>query len=508
MPAAAIQFYDDIDTSIVTAITFSDIVPGTPTAASEVHVWNDKGGTLSADEAKDVQLFILGRLSAGGDDYLSSGLELLDQRSVEVRVIGYQGIVGNLTGWRPLGTSSFLELENIPSDTAIEVEIRINAPASSTESAIDIAVRIETSPTYPLGLGHYLGNGNGIHQGIGDKSITSLMACSDVVEDAAPDADTDIQEMSWIHEGIPYNELSDLYTWTNLDGSAVALSSGEEYWGLISVGSSVTITKSDLGSSPLADSARPAVPSGEIAIAYVRVQFDLVINDADIYNVWQLEFFGQTNAGLTATLGPGRALVDNNFIRHSSDYDITLDPSSTTEVFLLPGGLLSSTVDGTRPDPRALALWEFVTDGSVVTAYTDLRKYLTDFLVTLDIYANPLTTSHYAVWTNGYNVPAYIRPGEVIAATVHDAGTGLSTGSYVFEIETLSSGTWTTIFTSSGTDDRRPTIDYTLFTDFTSLPEVLVVLPGESIRAIVDAVPTGTTPAAGATITIPMEVYS
>lgn len=511
MPAPVIEFYNSADSATVSSISFSDIVPGTPTAATEIHIWNDKGGSVSADDAQNLQMYVLGRFP-GDTDYQGEGLELLDFRSIECRVIGVQGTaVLVLTEWTPLGAGTSLPLVDLPSDSAIEVEFRVNAPASVTEAAIEIAVRLESRAYTSLGVGHYLSDRNSIHMGIGDESQTELLSETYMTEQGTPGSSIDVGDIYWIHEGVPFVKLASTLTFNNLDGSAAALAAGEEYLATISLGgsSTITVTKSDKGTAPLPSTSRPDTPTGEILLGYVQVQFDLTINTAEISHYWVLGCFSQYNSGLTMTVGRGQALVDDYYVRRTSFSNVTLTASQTNYVFLNGDGSFGVTTDGSKPTARSLLLYEATTDGSGVTALVDRRVYSNRGMVHFEVQnASGLAVNDYATWLSPEDRSVYIRPGEVLGAMIHDAGTGLTTGNYVFEIETFDgAGSWTTIFTSSGSDDRRPTVAYNAYYDDTALPEVLEIQARTLVRARVAAIPTGTTPSKGATISMPIELY-
>lgn len=500
MPQPDIQFYDSTDSVIVTDVAFSGAIPGVPTSPEELHVWNDIGGVVSADTATDVILYVLGRFPGGGS-FVADGIELLDQRSVEIRVIGYQGnAVGSVTGWTPVGSGRGFPMSDIPFDSAIEIEVRVNAPASATEQDVEIALRVETSTFEPLEVGNFIGIGNGIALHNGDFGRIELYEVSDVVENpGGVDNQVQLPDLFWWVNGNPAGSISQLLAFSNQDAAPSALLAGEEYWALVSVGSQVNVTKGFKGAAPLADSARPAIPTTggveEDVVAWIRVPFSALIDNSLIENEWTKDNFGWTSNGLTFFIHPGIGLVDNSYVRHTSKFQVTLPASAISTIWMTHTGQLA--VGSIPPSPRDMKLFEVVTDLSVVTGVTDFRQFLKEFTVELDMAqqssssaVNRLDLDDQATWTNPYNRQVNLR--REITAVVHDAGSLLTGGSYIWEIEVFdNAGTWTTLFTSSGSSDRRPQIPWDEWVDRDAFPEVASIGPYQTIRARLVQLPTG-----------------
>ena len=499
MPDPNLVFYESTDTTPVTSLTFAAVAPGTPTAAQEVHLWNDKGDVLGSDSSLDMILRVLAR-QGGSGDFSESGLEVLDRKAVQVRLIGSQGTaIAVTTAWKNLGATFVMDLQDLPKDSAIEMEVRINAPSNMATDAVDVVFRVERSFSDGLAKGAYEQSGAGIYEGLGDGAHTMWWLVSDVVEDdAGAGADVDIPDLSWVYEGQPNNVLTHEITFTNLDGSAAALGAGEAYAAAITAGAdgTLTVTKGDKVTAPPTEGDRPLLPNGELLLAWVNVPFGLVIQDSDIVNVYTLGHFAYVDSGLELTVGAGKAIVGDHFIRHTSTSAITLGVSDTWEVFLLEDGSLDSTNDGSRASDRALLLYEVTTDGSAITAVVDKRIYLQGSPVNLVIpKGSDVAVNDFALWAPEGSGKWYIPPGKRIRILTTDPSpAGASSGDTVVDLERVRNGTPTTLFTSQGTDDRRCTLLFTDDYDDDAFPEVLDIQPGDILRAIVDAIPTGGAP--------------
>ena len=513
MAAPNLVIYESTDTSVITTLSFTGVSPGTPTAAQEFHAWNNKGGA-GAETVKSFKLIALAR-NQGDTNFVGSGLEVLDTHAIEVRSIGVQGsAVDVASGWVPLGTGRSMAIQQLPNDSAIEFEARINLPASADPTVVEISFRFLSVQT--TAVGGYEALGNGILLGIGDGQMHGICESEGVEENGTPDDDVIIKDVSWVHYGIPYRLLDYNETISANDGDSAALASGESYYCALTLGAgTVTQTKGSKDTDPLTDDDKPALPAGEPLLAWVVRSFDNVINTADISEseaVTTPDFFGFSSSSLTATIGAGQALVNGSLIQRDFTQDLVLAASSISTIYLLEDGSLST---GRGSSDRGMPLWYVVTDGSSVTSYVDLRNFF-DHLCAFAIFSflgTPAATD-WLTWKNPFNHQLYIRPfPNAIRMQLHQEPTSLghSSGNWIVDIEKqgLVDSGWTTIFTSQGSDDQRPTIAYnagTVKNDGGARPEVLVVNPGETLRCQVDAIPSGGTDVDAITVAIPLEV--
>jgi hypothetical protein len=289
--------------------------------------------------------------------------------------------------------------------------------------------------------------------------------------------------------------LAHAVTLNGNDGSAVALSSGEAYYAVLSlaVDGTITVTKGNLAATPLdPDVDAPAVPAGELPLARVSREFDAVINTADIVDLSTLGAFQltSTSASPSVTIGTGRALVDNRLVRRTAESVLALSLSETSHIWLLSSGAFSVTEDASRPESGALLAWEATTDGTGVTSTTDHREWVggEPHLVTILSATGDATEAkaEYAHWP--HNRPGYIWPLRAATLSVGDNGSGNSAGELSADVLTSdgAGGALTTIYTSQGTDDRRALLSHDTTEPLvrSGMPEVLRVEAGSRFSAV------------------------
>lgn len=495
------------------------LVPGTPSAVQQFDVHNNRGGT-GADTLSDIKIivFALVNVSPGVDRYQASGHDAVDQRWVEVRRVAGINRSMTVTDWTPLGASAWLEVPNLGNDEGAEHEVRVNPPPTADVADVSLQFVVGSSRAESVGRGHSEASGDGVLTRGGDETVSEIIECSGNIAQNPGGADDKVQipDLVWEHVGARYSLLTHLATLDGNDGASSALAAGQEYWCTLSAGAgTITQTKSVKGVA-LSVTAQLPPPAGEILLGYVLRQFGAVINDADITNAWIVGRFGFSSSGLVATIGPGHALVDNRLVARTGDggEPVSLTASSTNRIWLIPTGGLQATVTAARPTPRAYLLWVAVTDGSAVTASTDFRSYIgrcrQDVVLTVD----SLFRAAPGLAVNDVSAPVYFggnRDGLLmfprpVALALDSSGTG--TGGTRVDIQySEGGGAWTSLFTSSGTDDRRPYAASAAGTPVSTaaVPEVIVIKAGWRLRAKMIEVP-GTTVPAQAVITLAIEV--
>lgn len=498
-----LKFYDSTDTTANPTLTFTPET-GTPSAAQEVHLWNDKGAVAASDTANDV---LVGALSgaAGSGSYSAQGT-LAANRLIQVRAIDVAGtgIAVQTTPWTPVGKNAFLSLRPIPSNCTRHLEVRADVPGGFGVVAEDVLlVPYYNGVSVPLEDGHYEGGGQGVLAGVGDASYTAILSGGAITANGTPDDKVDITTLVGVHEGEPYCIVAAEYTLSALDGVGATLGANESYLATVSVGSDgaggfeLHFTKSVKGTSPLSVSLRPEVPAGETLLGYIEREQDATIEQADIdqatryWGGFALEY---SATSLTVYVHGGRALVGNRMIRRATRSPITLDALDDSWVWLLPNGSFSATLDTTAPDDRALLLWKATTDGSGVTAVVDLRTWTAPNMVALQFTKLGNLADEdkaYAVLPAGG--PCYILP--LSAFSVGLAGLGAGSGTTVFDVEVNDGGaTWTTIFTSFATVDLRASLAYNAANRVTSAgqPEAFKHDGGRMVQVRIDSIAAGT----------------
>jgi hypothetical protein len=499
------------DTTAGAPLAFSGLLPGTPSAWQERHLWNNRAGVSPVDPVRNARLRVRARV-AGDTDWRSDGIVALETRSVEVEILG--GSVGSGIEARSpvrIGAGAWLDLPEVPSDAAVNLRFRVSMPGTAGEDSLELDFAVELDPAEALPSGLWESAGGGIRLGIGDGAVSQLLRGSAPLAAGTPDDTVAVPDLVWEVGGVPYARLETVETLDDTDGAAATLAAGEAYYALLSLGADVlTVTKGAKATEPLTVADRPTVPAGEVEYARVLRGFDGLINDPDIELLAAPWAFALRFAGLAVFAGHGEAEVGARYVRTMTESQTAVPASSTSLVWLLPAGTLTATSDGSRPDDRALLLGEAVSDGSAVTLLTDLRNFQDGRAVRAQFAFPAPTVADAAYWTNATGTPLYLRPiAPILAALVDDpAALAASSGSWKLDLELLQTDfSWSSLFTSSGTDDRRPSIpfDSTTGRDVSALPEVLEIPPGGVLRCSVVSIPTGGTPASALLLSILLE---
>lgn len=502
--AVEIELYETDDATLATPFDFGTVAPGTTSTVWSIHVWNGNGNGL-ADEARELQGSCFERLSAA-IGWNQDG-EATRDGWVEMRLVGQtSGASGQITAWTVVGYGRWLVIDPIPADEARYLEVRVRVPSGAGPFQGEVKVAVDWQrPARMAQLGSYESGAEGMVSGVGDPTYSEILEGLDATPDGTPDNTVQFSDGIWIASGGVYVKLAHAVTFDGNDGDGFALSSGESYWATVSAGSSSTlvVTKSPLEATPPDVANRPLVPSGERLVCYVQRDFDAIINTGDIDQDDRVfgRFYLETS-GLGATLSRGQALIDNRRIQLDGTSVLTLGASVTQTIYLNPDGSFEVTTAAAPTQARAEPLWEVTTDGSGETARVDLRT-LSALKTQIIVLRFPGTIS---ATDEAYATYVGRRLGRLsfpipVRAYVSDSGS--TSGDNIFDIEVRESASWVTLFTSQGSDDRRPTIAYdsTADEDLTALPEKTTVEPGAMIRAVADAV-AGGTPSDGVVVLI------
>lgn len=503
MTAPNLVFYPDGGSTPLSGLQM--LPKGTPgTAATEAtyDLWNDKAAA-GVDDATNRFLSILTR-TKGQSDFLSAGHEAADDRWFEAMLVsGLGGLSINATPWMPMGSGRDLRLPTIPSARGVKLKIRGHAPGAAATRHVEFNLGISRRLATPLPLGLTEAVGPGLSMGLGDSESSWLLRVgANVVENpGGADEFVQVDDVTFMVEGVPRTVLRQLIELTNADGASATLSSGEAYKALFYAKTDGTIglAKGLKGASP----SNPAYPVDGIpggALAYVRREFDATVNDADIENVWVCAAGHLVAAGTSGSLGPREALIDNRLIRTQTSDSLTFVDDDTNYVWSLSDGTLAVNQSGDRPQSRASLWWEVVLASGVVTAKRDRRPWLgfghrierLDFRFDATIAA---AQKRYAPYRG--NRRAYIVPLGGIGVYVADSGT--ASDATIVDVSTRApgAGSFTTVHTSQGSEDRRATIEAggAVLESTDALPEVLPVEPDTVFEMEIDQVPETTQPA-------------
>lgn len=510
--AVNVQLYDTLGTTPPPQFVFgtvpTPITPGVPTAAQTVEVWNNKGG-VGADTARGVRI----RWQAVVDGVaVDEGLGPLDDLWVEMKVdSGLGGLVVVPGGWVRQGTHAWLELPDLANDHGVSCSIRVSAPSSATTQTATLVPIVGFQAALPMGSGHTDSTPDGIVSRLGHFDGTEVVAwAGSLAEAGTPDATFLVPDAAWDHRGKRYSLLAHAETTDNLDGDAVALDPGEEYWITVSLGAgTVNQTKSAKGVS-LPPTARPLAPAGEILRGWILRGEDGIIDTIDIESIDTLGRCGaRVTTGRNIEVGTGRARVGDRLIVRSGADIVNIPASTTRDIYLQPEGTLALVETTAAPaDPWSLWLYRATANATDITALVDKRAEIGPERVTLVLPFSGAWRGTPALAVDDVS-PAVVVPGNrpmslaglrpIVLAL---SGSGTGSGQTIVDVERrpAGGGSFTSIFTSAGTDDRRPTVPSAAAdpTDRDAVPEEVALEPGDCLRARVADLPGTTKPVDGA----------
>lgn len=469
------------------AASFGTVTTGTTSATILAEVWNAKGSP-STDTAMEVCLSALARGSLDTTFNLTNPAIANGYLQVQVTGIAAGGtgaIKPQVTGWQRLRPGLPLRLDPIPGDSGRTITFRLVVPAGQLTDNWTFNFGLSWAmPTTAIPGGPWSAGLRGVFDGCGDGNSRYLIAGGALTPSGTPDEYVNWSDLQYRYLGAPHVLLAGKVAPGDTDGAAVALTAGQAYWAALTAGAGpgLTVTKGLLGTAPVPLSARPALPAGEELVGFVQVPFSAAIDGTDIdqtdaeWGGWML--YGQS--GLAAQLGRGSGLVGDSVDVTQSAVALTF-PGGTADVrvWKVPSNPDLVIAAPPRPDPQSLELWRCVTSGGAITSAVDVRPWLgPDRQRHAFRFAGTLVVAQVIYLTLPGPEDRAIALPYPVAASCDPVAVG--TGSNVFEIEWWNGIAWVTLFTSSGTQDRRPTLAGAgPFTSQAALPEVLV-LPGFS----------------------------
>lgn len=460
------------------------ITAGTPSATDTFEVWNDKGGTSGADTARNLRLVVT-PANVAAEIVYTEGWH-------EARVTGGLNVTATPTPWVRLAPGSALDLPDLESDQGVTVERRVVAPADLVDVVdADLSYRVESSDAIARDAAGWAAGDGGILPGLGDLAALWIARSSGDVTANGADDDLTIPDLSWVHQGIPYGRVEQLQELDATDGDSATLAAGESYIAVLTLGTDLTVTK---GSKAVAPTA-PAAPAGELLLAEAVRDDTGVIDTPDVTVTGHPAAYTVTDTtGLVVTLEASPILTGGQLVVAHGVQQVTLSPSTTSYVWRTSGGLAVTSAE-TPPIRGAELLYEFVTNATDVTATTDRRRYLPPQTVLEFAQAGVLAD---ADEIHGHlPTPAWLDPYAPVSLSVGSLPAGNSSGALAIDIDhyDVSGASWVTLYTSSATTDRRPSIAFDATTLWTSssYPEVVVIPAGRyRVRVVNTLAPTTT----------------
>lgn len=384
---------------------------GTPSAHSTILVKNT-GGTPEAGHF----IVMYAESTPGSGDYVSGGTPVVDEviGRAQITAIDSSGTPGQQTisAVQPMGNGVVAILPTILPGNSLTIDIWI-AQGSSSASGGTVNIELEVAGATlsfavpgPFGL---------IAQGVDsgkNQAKSFLISGRKVTATGTPDNNVQIAAGVWLLSGVEYTDGAETIPLSQNDSAAAALTTGKSYYATVTQGATLlpTITKGLQGTAPLV----PTPPAGELFLALVKVNYNAtatVINPGDV--TLSTLTYGRylaiaPGSGLTLDVHPGEALVAGFHTIGSTVVTLALVASSTNRIWLEFSGNLTVTQTAALPSAGALLLWTAVTDGTHVTALTDLRLFLNTTIGGVGLHA-----STHAVGGADVLTPAAIGAAEI-----------------------------------------------------------------------------------------------
>ena len=436
-------------------------------------IWNDKDGSFGdTSTAVGAMLALLANVGSG---YKRSGVAVLDQRWFRARVTGALGTAHPyVTGTQPLGVNAELPLGDIPPGGGVEIEMQAFAPSGNATAA---AIKFDVDGNLlsaPLAKYTTLAHGSGIVPADRIPGLLSLLSGGDVT---ANDTDTvSIARGKMVAGGIIVAYPATTAVMTLADGAAVDLAAGEDYHVTLSrdPGGALVVTKG----LKAEEVEFPDVPEGNILVAHLNVtSADGVAVAVAQSSVVMAEnryaaFDVRAGAGLAVIIARGDGVTGGDLRQYvSHEIAAPVVASETNRVWRLGDGNHAITQSDEAPEFDADLVALAITDVGSITSIVDMRRFAHRAVTTwpLDlIYRGVLTDLAEPSHGLAMVIAHFDCEIEEIEENVSALDPGLTGGEIKIDVLALEPGEpapfpaggagGTTIFTSSATDDARPSI--------------------------------------------------
>jgi hypothetical protein len=479
---------------------------GEESAVFTLDIWNDKDDEfLDTTTAIGIRLRLLASTD-GGVSYFSSGEPILDERWTRIRVTaseatGVDEIDDQVTGTLPFGTSAEIPLDDIPPQARRRIELQVITPGAQTLNETRIALAIVGNlASSPLAQFTALAMGSAVAPA---DRITGLRSILDGHLVTADDTDTVVVAGGhFVYDGTESNVLDEDVTFNLQDSAAANLGAGEDYLVTLSrqSGGVLTVTKSTKAATEY-----PDVPAGEIFVANLTVAsadgVAVTVAQASVIQAAMryAAFHARAGAGLTVLVSRGDGIASTDLRQYiSHEISVAVEANQTNRVWVLPDGQLDATLTDAEPVFGAYLVCLATTDGANVTEIVDARRFahraLTEWPIDLawSGYMSEVDQVSYdgvldaAAWT----VVHFDCEAEEIMHDLSDVDATWTGGEIKIDLRVLAPGApigdgtgGVSLFTSSGTDDRRPVIafDATVLQSRTRDHEVRRIVKGSRL---------------------------
>lgn len=492
-----IAFYDDDETP-ADSISL-EIQRGQTSPVFVRKIINDKdaafGDTTTAINQKLILL-----ASVAGSAFASEGRPILDERWTRARITHYliDGVwtTAGATSTQPWGTNAELPINDLAPQEGARIEFQVFAPGVGTVAATKIQISNDGNrASSPLARFIGLASGSGIVPPDRASGLRALLRGGEITAD---DSDTiSIANGSMVYEGTIITFPAVDIVFSLLDGNGVALGAGQSYRVTLSrpvAGSPVTVTKAPKETADFPEKPEPNI--------FVR---SLIVTSADgvAVSVSAASLTGsptyagylvRAGAGLTILVSAGDGLISpadlRQYLSHETIANVTAN--STNRVWRNAAGDTVVTLTDVEPEFGADLLALAITDADSVTEIVDVRRFIHRAWTLF-----PLEFSYRAVWSTlavpSHGLAMLIAHDDLeieeIIANLTDTDGAWTGGAIVPDIYVFPPGApvpypaggvgvgGVSLFTSSATDDQRPSIAF----DATDLQSVT---HGHEVRRI------------------------
>jgi len=497
-----LQLWNSAKTDQISApVVSGDIDGGTIYGPTDYWLYNDLGGTLGdTTTARNVRLQ---PAVFDGVQRVLGNFPILDQRWIEIAVVDMDNIGDGAmefqaTDYIAIGAGYPLVLRDIPKNCGRKLRLRSVVPFgvdTGSSQAFLLPWVDDSSVPGPFRLGAI--TGSGVMPSYRDASARILLRGRGLTADGS-DAVTAVKG-AFAYGGSQTNVLATRKTLNQVAADG-ALAAGQSYKATLSQksDSTVTATKSNKGAAP----ATPDVPADEINLGVATVGYQaggtsvINTNNLDMSGVVYGDYLVAAGTGTVVLIAGGQGLssIDSATINGSTSM-LNVTDDATSYVWRLWDGTFADTATRVPPSGGAALLAQVTVAGGVITSIVDLRTFIEPAISEL-----PLTLRHVGAFSTTLDdFDLDEAPFDFMISRVRLAigkrGTSVS-GSFRADVFLRAEGAdlggaGTSIYTSSGTNDQRPSIAH----DATDLHaesidhEVIRGTRGQRISASLVAVP-------------------
>lgn len=451
---------------------------GEDSAIYQREIWNDKDDDfVDTTTAQGIALVLLASVAGGA--YVSDGVPLLDERWTRLRITAFLTATGEttdgVTGTLPFGTNAEVFIPDLAPQQGVRIELQVFAPGTGGASATRIKIGFDGNrASAPLSRFTGLALGSAVIPADRIIGLRRILRGSEVTAD---DTDTvAVANGQQVYDGTITTFPAEEVVFDLEDGDAVDLAAGQSYRVTLSrTGAGVlTVTK-----GPKATLTYPATPANEIFLRSLTVTSAdgiavAVAPGSVVGSSPSHEFAVRAAAGLAVTVAPGEGLTGSDLRQYlTHDVDVGMTASSVNRVWRLDDGTPVATLTDVAPSATADLLALVTTDVTNVTGIVDARRFahraVMEWSLTLAI-LEPL--SQIAEPSPGLALAILDFDGELEAVEMNltAADVTWTAGAVQIDLRTFAPGAavpfpaggagvgGVSIYTSSGTDDRRPSI--------------------------------------------------